>query len=444
MKKSFFASILAALGLLTGCSQQPTATTFRVPEPHDVVMYQVNPRVFAPEKSLQAVIHRLDSIQALGTNVVWVMPIYPIGIEKGKNSPYCIRDYKDVAPEFGTVDDVKKLSEECHRRGMALILDWVANHTAWDNAWVKEHPDWYTQDADGNIVSPQDPGWDWPDVADLNYDNQDMRRAMIDAMKWWVTEVGLDGFRCDVADGVPVDFWSDCLKELRAAAGDRNLLMLAEGNKKENLTEGGFDMDYGWVFKEQAVKVFRGEAVASSLFTTDSLEYAGLPETKVKLRFTTNHDQSTQATPPVEFGSLRGSMAAFVGTVLLHGGPLVYSSQEVAYPNRINFFRYVPVDWGANPDIFNEYRQILSIYKSQPALRYGTVEPLPDDRILAFVRSHDGERILVAVNVTDGAADIALPSTLAGSKAADIIGNTDITLPASLSLQPYQYCIYKL
>ena len=292
-------------------------------------------------------------------NVMWVMPIYPIGIEKGKNSPYCISDYKAIAPEFGTIEDFKKLTETCHEHGMGMILDWVANHTAWDHPWVKEHPDWYTRDEKADtIICPQP--WNWEDVADLNYDNKDMRAAMIDAMKFWIVEVGIDGFRCDVADGVPADFWKDAIDELRAAAGDRKILMLAEGKNAVNFTVGGFDMNYGWDYKDELVKVWKG-APASDLIKADKAEYDSLPAGKVKLRFTTNHDHSTEATPCKEFTNDRGAMAAYVASIFPHGGALIYGSQEVGYPEPINFFKYVPVDWTAKPEIYKEYQTLIRL-----------------------------------------------------------------------------------
>ncbi|MBR5101645.1 MAG: alpha-amylase, partial [Muribaculaceae bacterium] len=264
MKKLLFLAVITLL-LSTACKPKQenqnnggNAAEFVMPAPADIAMYQVNPRVFAPQNSLNAVAARIDSIKALGVNVIWVMPIYPIGEEKSKNSPYSIKDYKAVAPEFGTIDDFKNLVKVCHEHGMGIILDWVANHTAWDNVWMKDHKDWYTQDKKGNVIYPE--GTDWTDVADLNYDNKDMRAAMIDAMKFWVTEVGVDGFRCDVADAVPADFWKDAISQLREAAGSRNIVMLAEGNKKETFTTGGFDMNYAWDFKDALIKVFKGES----------------------------------------------------------------------------------------------------------------------------------------------------------------------------------------
>jgi alpha-amylase len=415
---------------------------FHLAKPHDIVMYQVNPRVFASDHSLKAVERHLDSISALGANVVWVMPIYPIGIEKTKNSPYCIRDYKAVAPEFGTIDDMKSLAAACHRRGMGLILDWVANHTAWDNPWVKEHPDWYTHE-NGEIVPVRFEGQEWADVADLNYDNKDMRRAMIDAMKFWITEVGIDGFRCDVADGVPTDFWKDCIAELRQAAKPRSIVMLAEGRNKDNLNVAGFDMDYGWSFKQQAAEVYQGKAPASSLFEADKKEYEGLKDSKVKLRFTTNHDQSTQATPPVEFKSLRGSMSAYVATIMMHGGPLIYSSQEVAYPNPISFFKYVPVNWNSHPEIYREYQKLISIYKSQRALRYGTRTEYPDSKIVAFSRNCCKHSILVLANTTNSAIAFTLPVGWQKVKTVNLITDKVYKTGKKVNLQPYEYLIIK-
>ena len=173
MKKLMMVALVAVL--LTACDpKNKNENSFALPEVSDIAMYQVNPRVFAPEKSLNAVAARIDSIQALGVNMIWVMPIYPIGIEKGKNSPYCISDYKAIAPEFGTIDEFKNLVKVCHEHGMGIILDWVANHTAWDHPWVKEHPDWYTHDEKADtIISPA--GFDWYDVADLNYDKRSHR-----------------------------------------------------------------------------------------------------------------------------------------------------------------------------------------------------------------------------------------------------------------------------
>ena len=419
---------LTILSLLAACRPAKEAKTeaFELPAVDDIAMYQVNPRVFAPENSLNAVAARIDSIRDLGVNIMWIMPIYPIGIEKGKNSPYCISDYKAIAPEFGTIDDFKNLAKVCHEHGMGIILDWVANHTAWDHPWVKEHPDWYTRDAQTDtIICPQP--WNWEDVADLNYDNKDMREAMIDAMKFWIVEVGIDGFRCDVADGVPADFWKDAIDQLRAAAGDRKILMLAEGKNVDNFTIGGFDMNYGWDYKDELVKVFKG-APASNLIKADKAEYDSLPAGKVKLRFTTNHDHSTEATPCVEFTNDRGAMAAYVASIFPHGGALIYGSQEVGYPEPINFFKYVPVDWTAKPRIYKEYRRLIAMYNDHPALRKGKMTAWPDDDVLIFEKADDTERYLILVNIRNEPKTINLPEEWK-------------KLGESIALEPFEYCI---
>ena len=419
---------LTILSLLAACRPAKEAKTeaFELPAVDDIAMYQVNPRVFASENSLNAVAARIDSIRDLGVNIMWVMPIYPIGIEKGKNSPYCISDYKAIAPEFGTIEDFKNLAKVCHEHGMGIILDWVANHTAWDHPWVKEHPNWYTRDEKADtIICPQP--WNWEDVADLNYDNKDMREAMIDAMKFWIVDVGIDGFRCDVADGVPADFWKDAIDQLRAAAGDRKILMLAEGKNVDNFTIGGFDMNYGWDYKDELVKVFKG-APASNLIKADKAEYDSLPAGKVKLRFTTNHDHSTEATPCVEFTNDRGAMAAYVASIFPHGGALIYGSQEVGYPEPINFFKYVPVDWTAKPRIYKEYRRLIAMYNDHPALRKGKMTAWPDDDVLIFEKADDTERYLILVNVRNEPKTINLPEEWK-------------KLGESIALEPFEYCI---
>ena len=358
----------------------------------------------------------------------------------GKNSPYCISDYKAIAPEFGTIEDFKKLTETCHEHGMGMILDWVANHTAWDHPWVKEHPEWYTRDEKADtIICPQP--WNWEDVADLNYDNKDMRAAMIDAMKFWIAEVGIDGFRCDVADGVPADFWKEAIDELRAAAGNRKIVMLAEGKHSDNFTVGGFDMNYGWDYKDDLVKVWKG-APAEDLFKSDKAEYDSLPSGKVKLRFTTNHDHSTEATPCKEFTNDRGAMAAYVASIFPHGGALIYGSQEVGYPEPINFFKYVPVDWTAKPEIYKEYQTLIRLYNEHPALRKGTLISYPDKDVLVFEKTDAAERFLVLVNVRNEPKTIQVPENWLDREVDDEVTREHVKLYENFELAPFQYLIF--
>lgn len=453
MRTIFKTMLVVAAGAaltLAACKPEKKAATYELPAIDDIVMYQVNPRVFAPDSaevsSLRVVASRIDSIADLGVNVMWVMPIYPIGKEKSKNSPYSIVDYCAVNPAFGTLDDFKALVDSCHNHGMSIILDWVANHTAWDSKWLKEqgHKDWYTQDSLGNVIYT--PGTDWTDIADLNYDNADMRAAMREAMLFWIKDVGIDGFRCDVADWVPTDFWKGAIDSLRQAVAPRKIVMLAEGTDPKNFTIGGFDMNYAWDFmRVMRQDVWKDGKPASLLFECDSTEYAALPAGKVKMRFTTNHDESNNMSPYERFGGDRGSMAAWVGTVFLHGGPLVYGSQEVGYEQPINFFHYVPVDWTAKPELRNEYKALIALLKSNPALMKGELKAYPDKDVMVFVKSGAGqqEKFLVLVNVRDAEHEVALPAEWAGKKVVDMMSGTEVELAKEAKLQPYQYCILK-
>ncbi len=414
MIRKFF-SVLAAV-IAVGCT-----AVYEVPDAQDVVMYQVNPRVFAADHSFTAVKDRLDSIEALGVNVLWFMPVYEIGQEKSVNSPYCIKDYRALNPEFGTVREFDDMVKEAHKRGMSVILDWVANHTSWDSDWIKENPDWYTRDSLGNIIHPAGTGW--RDVADLDFGNQDMRRAMIADMKYWIEEHGVDGFRCDAADYVPFDFWQQAVGELRSIP-DRKLLLLAEGQRKDHF-DAGFDMNYAWGYLSALRKVYHRDAPATALISADSLEYAGLEPGKVKLRFITNHDEAVRTPAVKEFGNEKGAMAAFVAATYIHGGMLIYGSQEVAYPEGINFFEYVPVDWEANPSCREEYRRIVEFYNGHPAIRRGSLETFPDDDVLMFRREYAEDSVFVAVNLRNRPVTASSPE-------------------GEIALEPYEYIIKDL
>lgn len=434
---------LISIALLTAACGGPMQENgnIQIPSPEDVVMYQVNPRNFAPENSFNAVSAHLDSIRTMGVNVIWFMPIYEIGSLKSVNSPYSIRDYRSVNPEFGTLDEFKALVAESHKRGMAVIIDWVANHTSWDSQWIYDHPEWYTHDEAGEIISPEGTGWN--DVADLDFSNPAMCQEMIDAMKFWVEEVGVDGFRCDAADFVPYEFWEDCVRQLRAIEG-KVLLMLAEGQRKDHF-EAGFDMNYAWGWLSALRRVYsRGRVPAASLFEADSLEYAGLPEGKVKLRFTTNHDECVKMSPVREFFGPEGSMAAFVATAFIHGGMLIYGSQEVGYPGKINFFNYSEVDWNANPQMFEEYCALVAAYNSQPALRKGALVPYPDDDVLVFERVSGDDKVLVVINMRDTQQSISLPEEWKGRACTDLVRGGAVTLPSGEDLlRPFEYYVVK-
>ena len=312
-------------------------------------IYEVFVRDFSRSGDFRGVTRGLDRIQAVGANVVWLMPIYPVGIANRKGtlgSPYAVRDYFAVNPEFGTVADFKALVQAVHARGMKLILDWVPNHTAWDNVWVKQHPTFYVRNDSGGLTVPRDDKGnltDWTDVAQLNYKNPEMRRAMIDAMRHWLVQYGIDGFRVDAAGFVPDDFWQEALPQVRASV-KRPIMLLAEwGDVK--MHRFGFDITYAWDSYSHLKAVW--DSVPASRFVEQELaDLKTMPPGGMRLRFTTNHDETAWDKPPVaRFASPAGARAAFVAMALLPGRPLIYDGQEVESPQKLPLFEHDPIVW---------------------------------------------------------------------------------------------------
>eukprot|EP01137_Pigoraptor_chileana_P018988 Opistho-2@79351 len=255
-----------------------------VPQTADILMYEVNLSAFSATGNLKGVQSRLDSVKNLGVNVLWLMPIYPIGELKGVGSPYAVKNYTQINTAFGNLEDLRLLVKEAHKRNIAVMLDWVANHTSWDNPWI-QNPSWYAKDAAGTIISP--PGMNWNDVAELNYSSTAMRKEMIKSMTYWVLEANIDGFRCDYAEGVPTDFWKQAIDALRAIP-NRKLIMFAEGAKKE-LLSAGFDMIFGWDFYTKLKDVMNNNKPASDLLAFNITDYNNVPEGSQILRWITNH-----------------------------------------------------------------------------------------------------------------------------------------------------------
>ncbi|MCB0652212.1 MAG: hypothetical protein KDC85_13125 [Saprospiraceae bacterium] len=407
-----------------------------VPATADIVMYEVNLRAFSQGGNLQGVIDRLDELKALGTNVIWLMPIYPIGQVNSVNSPYSVKDYKAVSPEYGTLESLQTLTDEAHARGMAIVLDWVANHTSWDNAWI-ENKTWYTQDASGNIIHPA--GTNWMDVADLNFANTNMREAMIDAMEYWVFEANVDGFRCDYADGVPFDFWKQAIDELRSAP-DRQLIFLAEGDRSDHYA-AGFDMTYGWSFYGAVKSVFGGSS-AGNLYLTHNSEYSGIPSGKQKLRFTTNHDESAwDKTPMVLFNGKKGALAASVMTIFMGGVPLFYTGQEVGRTSNVPFFSNSPINWNDNPDMLQAYQEIMAFYTQSEAAKTGTNTHYSDPKVVCFKKVSGNESLLVMVNARNSQSSFSLPAALQNTSWTNALTGEITELGSSLTLENYQYLL---
>lgn len=407
---------------------------FETPAVEDIVMYEVNPWAFSASMDFQGIIDRLDSIKALGVNTIWLMPIYPVGIVNSFGSPYCVRNYTEVSTTLGTLEDLQSLVIKAHDRKIAVILDWVANHTSWDNPWISSNKDWYTQDGSGNIISP--PGTTWNDVADLNYANNDMRLAMIAAMKYWVENADIDGFRCDAADFVPFDFWQQAIDSLHTIQG-KNLILLAEGARADHFA-AGFQMNFSWDFLTSLKNVFTSNYNAGTLFTTNSNEYVSVPAGDRKLRFTTNHDESNTATPITVFNGKEGALAASVITIYLEGVPLIYCGQEVGVAPTTVYHGSGPINWTINGDMLSAYKQLINFYDSSDALRKGALETFSDVNVAIFKKSYDTEQILVIVNTRSTTVSFSVPLPLQGDWKNALDGSA-LTLPDVFTLAPYQY-----
>lgn len=407
-----------------------------IPETKKQVMYEVNIRAYSAAGDLQGVIDRLDSIQQLGINVIWLMPIHPVGELDAINSPYCVQDYLKVNPEFGNLQDIRTLTDEAHARNMAVIIDWVANHTSWDNPWIA-NADWYTQ-VGGQIVSP--PGTGWLDVADLNYDNMAMRQEMIAAMRYWVLEANIDGFRCDAADYVPFDFWKQAIDSLTQIP-NRKLILLAEGSRADHF-DAGFQMNYGWSFYSKLKDVFVDGAAASLIYFTHTSEYAGLPSGVQRLRFTTNHDESAwDATPYEIFNGADGAMAASILAVSIGGVPLIYGSQEVGEPGTVAFFYNDPIHWTLHPEMLQFYKTFMQYYISSEPLMTGIPTNYPFSDVVCIKKKAGDAEALVIVNVRDYSVDITLPAELQFTSWNDALTNSDVELSETIDLNSYGYKI---
>ncbi|HPE56438.1 MAG TPA: alpha-amylase family glycosyl hydrolase [Bacteroidales bacterium] len=420
----------------------PNPTTdFETPANKDIVMYEANIRAFSSTGNFQDVINKLDHFKSLGVNVIWLMPIYPIGTINTVNSPYSVKNYKEVNPEFGDLEDLQNLVSKAHEKDMAVILDWVANHTAWDNPWI-ENKDWYTQDGNGNIVIP--PGTNWQDVADLNFDNAEMRLAMIDAMEFWLDTAYVDGFRCDAADMVPYSFWKQAIDSLNNHS-EKNLIMLAEGARDDHF-DAGFDLNFGWDYYGKIKNTFSGSLSPASLLSSVQSEFNNTPSGKRKLYFTTNHDESAwDATPVGIFGGIDGALAASVISIFVPGVPLIYSSQEVGREDNLEFFINDPINWSQNSNMLKSYQEILSLYSTIPTMRNGNFTIYNHNTVAAFSLREGNDFYLVLVNVKNSQSVFELPLELQAQSWTDLIFETsNILLNEEVPLGSYRYDILKL
>jgi glycosidase len=368
----------------------------------DAVIYQIFERQYSQKGDFNSITADLDRLKNLGVDVLWLMPIHPVGKEKSKGtigSPYAVKDYYAINPDFGTKEDFKRLVSEAHKRGLKVIIDIVANHTAWDSVMMKNKA-FYTQDKNGNIIPPVP---DWADVADLNYDNAELRKYMTEMLVSWIRDYDLDGFRCDVAFFVPTDFWENARREVDKIKP--NTLWLAEAETPDLLVNA-FDLDYSWANHAVLTNVLQGNLPASEIRKNWEKQRNEMPKNSLLMRFSDNHDEKRAI---ARFGE-KGALAAQALAFTLDGVPLVYNGMEVGDTTESGapaLFEKLPIFWQIaerRPEFPKFYKSMIELRKKSVALRRGDLTWLKnseENRVLTFTRKSGNEEIFVAINMSN-------------------------------------------
>ncbi len=448
--------ILCSLGILVliSCNNEEKSITEKGPKSYIVHpewsknanIYEVNIRQYTPEGTFSAFEQHLPRLKQMDVNILWLMPIYPIGLKNRKGrlgSYYAVKDYKAINPEFGTMDEFKNLVHKAHDMGFKIILDWVANHTAWDNPLITEHPDWYTKDSLNKIIYPAD----WTDVADLNYDNKDLRNYMVDAMKFWLQETDVDGFRCDVAAMVPTDFWDSTRVELDKI---KPVFMLAEAEQPD-LQIHAFDMTYAWelyhMMNRIAIDSMRADTIVSYFTKQDTL----YPANAYRMNFITNHDEN--AWNGTTFERLGKGVKPF--TILIYtlpGMPLTYSGQETGLNKRLSFFDKDTIQWNPNSPWLKFYSALNKLKTDNPALwngEYGgSLNFIPSTlgkSVLAFMRESGDNKLVVITNLSANSQTFKLEGNDYAGEYTDVFSGKKNSLTRDMSFQfnPWEYRILR-
>lgn len=407
----------------------------------NAVIYEVNIRQFSPEGTFAEVTKEIPNIKKLGVKILWLMPVYPIGEEnrkEGLGSYYSIKDYRGINPEFGSAEDLKKLIEEAHNNGIYVVLDWVANHTAWDHPWVKQHPDWYEKDKNGKLQSP----YDWTDVVALDYNNKEMRKQMIADMKYWLDDFKIDGFRCDMAHEVPTDFWEEAKPQL---ADGRDIFMLGE-TENTDLLVNAFDVAYGWELHHIMNDIANGKKDVSAIDVyMDSIPKKWQAD-DYKMIFTSNHDENSWSGSEYErMGDAVETFAAL--SYALPGIPLIYNGQEEDFKRRLKFFVKDSIDRNPNAKMRGVYEKLgelkmnnLAFNGAKKAASYERLKTSDDKSILAFKRKKNTIEAYFIANLTKDEKSVVVPIT---GVYKNYMTNSEITLDANtnLKLKPWEYLI---
>jgi len=439
---------ISVLLYISSCSKQDTAR-YSVEEQliehpdwtKSANIYEVNIRQYTPEGTFNAFREHLPRLQEMGVDILWLMPIHPIGEKNRKGelgSYYSIRDYRAVNPNFGTMNDFKALVQEVHERDMKLILDWVPNHTAWDHPWVTEHPEYYMKDSLGNITYEAD----WTDIAQLNYENRELWDDMIDRMKFWITEADIDGYRVDHAGhDIPLDFWKKAVPEVdREKEG---LFWLAEWNTPE--MHPWFDATYAWEYFHLTTAIAKGEEPVSKIDELMVNENRKFPDHAYRLRFTTNHDENSwNGSDPELFGDNFENFAVLAATI--DGMPLLYSGQETGLDKRLEFFKKDTISWD-DYEYQEFYTTLLELNHRHEALwngqyggEYRQIHVSDEDTVFAYKQARGDREVLVFLNLSNADYDFDTGS-ISGTYSNVFTGET-VELPGDpLTVAPHAFVV---
>ncbi len=425
--------------------KEPVISKVNNPEwSKDANIYEVNIRQFTPEGTFKAFEDHLPRLKDMGIDILWLMPVHPIGEKNRKGSLgsyYSVKDYLDVNPDFGTMEDFKSVVNKAHELGMYVILDWVANHTAWDNKLIEDHPEWYSVDSAGNMVSP----YDWTDVADLSFDNEALRDYMKNALVFWVKEANIDGYRCDVAEMVPTDFWNSVRPELEKI---KPVFMLAEAEKPEHQIEA-FDMSYGWEMHHIMNKIAKGEYNANDLENVLIKSDTLFPGNSYRMYFTSNHDENSWN--GTEYERMGDGVKAFAALIfVVPGMPMIYSGQEAGLDKRLLFFEKDTISWD-NLEMQEYYRALINIKKRNPALwngKYGgsweRISTINDEAVFAIFREKEDNKVLGIFNLSDTMQTINLKGKNYTGDYVDMLSGEPASVSKNLefNLQPWEFFIF--
>ncbi|WP_228410799.1 alpha-amylase family glycosyl hydrolase [Chryseobacterium taklimakanense] len=412
----------------------------------NATIYELNIRQFSQEGTFKAVEKQLPRLKKMGIDIIWLMPVQPIGVKNRKGtlgSYYSVKDYLDVNPEFGSKKDFHDLVNAIHKEGMYVILDWVANHSSWDNDLVKKHPDWYIKSREGKFQST--PWRDYDDIIDFDYSKPGLRKYMTDALKFWVKEYGIDGYRCDVASFIPLEFWENARKELDEI---KPIFMLAEAEDKE-LHRKAFDATYNWTLWNYLHDIAMGKKNAEQLAGGYIAEHVSIfPKEGIRMNFIDNHDKNSwEGNQYINFGS--ALKAAIVFSAMMDGMPLVYSGQEAGLDRSLQFFERDPIVWKKHE---NEqlYTSLFTLKHKNQALWNGKwggeMVRITNDQMknaISFVRENNGDKVLTFINLSKEKITVTFDIEYDKGHYTNLFTGKQMQLPEKLvlTMEPWEYLV---